>query len=109
LKQTEYNVKAKEEQDLKRNVMIWAIVLIIPAIYGCTTIHDRQARMELNRGRSYETARFNQILNADTESNNDPVEGLDGNAADITIDKYQKGFKKEQSTTNVFNISVDEK
>ena len=91
---------------MKKKLMLWTIIFIIPVISGCTAIYDRHAKLELNKGRSFETARFNQTLNADPEINVDPIQGLDGNVANYAIDNYHKNFQKAQSTTNVININA---
>ena len=48
---------------------------------GPTMQHEETA-IDLNWGRSYETAKYKQILNPDAGQNLDPVEGLDGTAAE---------------------------
>lgn len=90
---------------MKNKILLSVIMFTIPVIFACNPMHGRKANMELNKGRAFETAQFNQRINAEPEINVDPVEGFDGNAANYAIDKYQGDFKKEQTTTEVFNIS----
>ena len=61
--------------------------------------------LEKNRGRSFESARDNQIVNPEAENNLSPVSGLDGQAADISMKNYREQGKKE-SLQNVYNVSV---
>ncbi len=45
-------------------------------------------------GESFRAARDNQILNPEASNNLELVEGLDGNAGVLAIQRYQKFFKK---------------
>lgn len=94
---------------MKNKILLPVILLTISAIFGCNPMHERKANLELNKGRAYETAQFNQRINPEPEINVDPVEGFDAKAASYAIDKYQGDFKKEQTTTEVFNISRSKK
>ncbi len=47
-----------------------------------------------NYGESFSTARDNQILNPEASDNIEPVEGLDGNAAVLSIQRFNTFFKK---------------
>lgn len=47
-----------------------------------------------NFGESFRAARDNQILNPDASDNLELVEGLDGNAGVLAIQRYQSFFKK---------------
>lgn len=98
---------------LNRILIPILMMIVCGFILGCQTVDYRQAdyrqaQIDANFGRAYETARFSQILNPEAENNLDPVMGFDGTAAENTIDKYQKDFKKQDSTSKVFNINVTE-
>ncbi len=49
-------------------------------------------------------ARLLQTLNPDASNNNDPVAGLDGEAARHAMERYQESFKVPPATFNVINI-----
>jgi hypothetical protein len=51
--------------------------------------------LEKNWGKSFESAKKNQILNPDAGKNLDPVTGLDGEAADMNMEKYRESFKEK--------------
>lgn len=91
----------------------WAtaiIILSLVAFAGCNTPKTYRAlKLDANTGRAYETARFSQIANPDAEGNLEAVQGFDGSAAWFTMDKYQKDFMKEETTTKVFNIYTQSK
>jgi len=90
---------------IKTSIFAAVLIGIILAIAGCNGAHMYQEETALDRnwGRSYETAKYNQILNQEAEQNLDPVEGLDGTATDYEIEKYHNSFK-ESSQEEVVNI-----
>jgi hypothetical protein len=51
-------------------------------------------RLDKNYGRSLKQARLNQILDPEAEKNLEPVTGLDGKAAQTSIEKYRKAFEQ---------------
>ena len=48
----------------------------------------------MDYGTSYKLAKFNQTLDPDAEKNLEPVEGIDGQAAEKIMEKYQKSFER---------------
>jgi len=88
-----------------RKITIPALLLIFAMVWGCGT-SQRQIALDKNWGRSNETARFSQILNPDASEDNNPVTGLDGEAARNSLVKYQNSFKSEESTGTVMNINL---
>lgn len=88
-------------------ILIPSLMMIVCGLtFGC--VDHRLAQMDATHGRAYETAKFSQTLNPEAENNLDPVTGFEGTAAANTLDKYQKDFKKQESTSKVFNINVSE-
>jgi hypothetical protein len=73
-------------------------------IAGCSStgkLFQEETALDKNWGRSVETAKYNQIIDPEAGKNLKPVEGLSGNAAGNSVDKYEKSFKEkatEQST-----------
>ena len=62
-----------------------------------------ETRLDRNWGRSYEAAKYNQMLNPDAGKNLEPVEDLDGTAAGNNLDRYRDSFKERQES-EVVNI-----
>lgn len=88
-----------------RNLTIIGVTIMLFTVFGCSTSHHRESSLDKNWGRSFETARFNQILNPDAEKNPEPVASLDGIAALNNLDRYRKGFGKS-APAPVYNINL---
>ena len=89
---------------LTRCLIIIGIISIMSVMLSCsgTTPAHKQTLLERNWGRSIESMRYMQMLNPEADKNLDPVLGLDGNASDHNINKYQESFKEteqKESTT----------
>ncbi|MDA3916239.1 MAG: hypothetical protein PF690_04625 [Deltaproteobacteria bacterium] len=91
---------------MNKKLLISIILLICPIIFGCNSSYHEQSSLNQNWGRSYETARFNQIINPDAPDNTEPVTDLNGKAAMNTLDQYQDSFKTRQSTRKIYNIDL---
>ncbi len=52
------------------------------------------SKLDEDYGRSVEQARSTQVLHPEAEKNLEPVTGLDGKAAQASIEKYQKTFEQ---------------
>ncbi|HKJ30571.1 MAG TPA: hypothetical protein VKA34_02035 [Balneolales bacterium] len=81
--------------------IIWMAVLAMffVSLWSCAGNVPEAQRIDylnMNFGNSYESAMNNQILNPDAGENLEPVVGLDGKAAEYTVDRYKKSFEKEQ-------------
>jgi hypothetical protein len=57
-------------------------------------------------GRSFESAKRNQILNPEAAGNQDPVVGLDGPATETTVDRYRKSFEQEKKREVRSNLGL---
>ena len=79
--------------------------LSIPSCSGGRLFTQRETMLESSWGRSFESAKHNQILNHEAGKNLDPVVGLDGQIAEATIGKYRKDFTKPPSE-NVYNLHL---
>ena len=92
--------------------IIWMAVLAMfsVSLWSCAGNVPEAQRIDylnMNFGNSYEAAINNQILNPDAEKDLEPVVGLDGQAAEYTVDRYKKSFEKEQklaTEATKFNI-----
>ncbi len=63
-------------------------------------------KLDDNFGNAVNAAKAAQIINPDASLNTDPAAGLDGQAADATMNRYHRSFVAPQPPTNVFNIGV---
>lgn len=70
---------------------------VVLSCSGTTPAAD-QSLLKRNWGRSFESMRYMQMVDPEAGKNLDPVLGLDGNAADHNIKKYQKSFKATEQT-----------
>jgi hypothetical protein len=93
----------------KLTLDVVAFTLIASSIIGCSGSSDllqRETLLDQNWGRSYEAAKYNQILNPDAGQNLEPVMGLGGVAAENSVNKYDQSFKEKQQTevTNILKL-----
>ena len=93
---------------LNRYLISITILSILLAVLSCsgTTPAPKQSLLERNWGRSLESMRYMQMVDPDAGKNRDPVEGLDGNASENTVNKYQKSFKetKQKESTTILKL-----
>ena len=87
-------------------LMIATGLLAVSFLLGACAVNPRYAALSDDMGRSYETARFNQIINPEAGLSAMPMEGIDGQAGDLTYKKYQAGFKVKTPPTPVFNLNL---
>ncbi len=94
----------------KSNVILIGMVAVLSImLWGCAgNLPDTQRTeaLDMNWGKSYESAKNNQILNPEAGKNLDPVVGLDGEAAGHSMKKYKESFKKEipAPTTTILKL-----
>jgi hypothetical protein len=81
---------------IKKSFILCGLIVLLSMSLGCAG--NRFSRLEKDYGRSFEEARFNQILNPEAEKNLEPVYGLDGVAAKNNVNKYQKDFETAPET-----------
>ena len=84
---------------LKGNIILIVILgMFSITLWGCAgnlPESKRAQNLEMNWGKSFESAKKNQILNPDAGKNLEPVVGLNGEAAEHGVNKYKESFKKE--------------
>ena len=92
---------------MKARCLMFIIAIIALAIsLGCAgNTAQRETMLDKHWGSSFESAKYNQILNPDAGKNLDPVVGLDGPAAGQTLDKYRGEFKGKPSK-KVYNLNL---
>jgi hypothetical protein len=88
-------------------LFIMSILLII--FTGCNKGNISfwgETQLDKNWSRSYETAKYNQIINPEAGKKVTPVQGLEGNAADHAVQGYHDTFKqrKEQEVVNILKL-----
>ena len=92
-----------------RKSLIIVVILIVGLLFfvSCGKEYQKDTMLDQNWGRSFESAKQNQILYPEAGKNSEPVEGMDGKAADNAIEKYQKSFEREpaQATYDI-NLGV---
>ena len=88
-----------------RCLKILAILGWVIFFVGCSQM-QKETLLDKNWGRSYETAKYNQILNPDASKNLKPAADLDGQAANNNVEKYRDSFKEKgsQETTNILKL-----
>ena len=86
--------------------MITAALLTGTLFLGACATNPRYVQLSDNWGRSYEVARFNQIIDPEAGVSAMPMEGIDGEAGDLIYKKYQDGFKVKPPPTPVFNLNL---
>lgn len=83
-----------------RCLIIVGLIAALSVFSGCgATLLDK------NWGRSLESAKSNQILNPEAGKNLEPVVGLDGQAAEITLGTYREGFER-QAEERAYNLNL---
>jgi hypothetical protein len=76
------------------------LIAALSVFSGCgATLLDK------NWGKSFESAKYNQILNPEAGKNLEPVVGLDGQAAEITLGTYRNGFEQKASE-KAYNLNL---
>ncbi len=93
---------------LRNIVKIVMASIIAVGLFGCTqhNLVARESQLDKNWGRSFESARYNQILNPDAEKNLAPVEGLEGPAAEKAIVDHLSGKAPKQESSTGFGVGT---
>ena len=85
----------------------WFVLIGVIAFFLISVGCAGPTRLEKDYGTSFKLSKFNQILNPEAEKNLEPVTGLNGKAAQATMEKYQKDFEKAPlPPTYTFNIGT---
>jgi hypothetical protein len=82
---------------LTRYVKIIGLIAALSVFSGCGTLPQRETMLDRNWGTSLETAKQSQILDPEAGKTPYPVVGLDGQAAEASMEKYRKGFMAKES------------
>jgi len=87
---------------MKRYFVIIGVIAMCCIAAGCAG----PSRLAMDYGTSYKLAQFNQILNPEAEKDLKPVTGLDGVAAEKSMDRYRKEFEKAAPPTYTLMPSI---
>jgi hypothetical protein len=87
-------------------IVIGAAIAV--GILGCGqhTLTQQQSLLDQNWGRSFEAAKTNQILNPEAATRVEPVEGLEGPAAERAIKNHLSGKAPKQDFSSGFGVGV---
>jgi len=75
-------------------IKIIGLIVALSVFSGCRTLPQRETMLDRHWGTSLEAAKQSQILNPEAGKNLDPVVGLDGQAAMVSMEKYRKCAKE---------------
>lgn len=84
------------------SIVITTTAVLLAACSALSPVETRE--LDARFGDAVRQARAQQTLNPEAGRNTDPVSGIDGVAAQNTIDEYQKSFKEPPRTFNVLGI-----
>lgn len=85
---------------LTRCLTLIAMITVMAVVLSCsgTTPASENSLLERNWGKSFESMRYMQMVDPEAERNRDPVLGLDGNASNHNVEKYQQSFQETEQT-----------
>ena len=91
---------------VKRRLFV-VLILIVGLLFfaSCSKEFQKETKLDRNWGRSFESAKQNQILNPEAGKDSKPVVGMDGQAAEKSLEKHKKSFEKDQKK-EVYNINI---
>lgn len=88
---------------INKSLMISRIIVAASLVSACSGTETLSHR---NWGKSYETAVYNQTLNPDADKSLNPVDSLDGQAAENNLQKYRDGFKVKEGKQPINLINL---
>jgi len=85
----------------------FVLVLALTAGFlGCSSLSGQNdSLLDKNWGRSFETAKYNQIIDHEAGKNPAPITGLDGIASESNYERYLKGFS-EETPPAIYNLNI---
>ena len=81
---------------------IWIVTVIAAGLSGCAT--EPAPYMEGKLGEAVRTARVQQTINLDASKNTDPVAGMDGKAAQTSVERYHQSFEAPPPSFTIINV-----
>lgn len=85
--------------------------VVAAGIMGCSqhAVGQRESRLDKNWGRSFESARYSQILNPEAEKNLEPVKGLGGPVAERIMEGYTGCGVSKQKPSTKYGVGTTKK
>ncbi len=80
---------------MTKRIILLGLIIGVIFLSACAT---QYSKLDMDHGTSFKLATFNQIANPEAEKNLEPVYGLDGKAAQATIELYRKDFERAPQT-----------
>ena len=96
---------------LKGNIILIVVLAVFSAVslWGCAGNIPESKRvdyLEQNWGKSFESAKKNQILNPEAGKTVEPVIGIDGQVAEHNVDNYKKSFEKQKEVKTTTTLTI---
>ena len=84
----------------------FAVGFLALGIIGCAGSMPRDASIEKNWGRAFETQLYLQTANPDAEKQVSPVPAMDGRSSENVMDAYHGSFTAEETdeTVNIIKL-----
>ena len=92
----------------KSLLKISQIKLVLPVLMAAVLAScvNQSPKLDDNFGNAVNAAKAQQIINPEAGLAAAPPDGIGGEAANNTIDRYNRSFQTPPATTNVFTIGV---
>ncbi|MDD2391136.1 MAG: hypothetical protein PHP23_15605 [Desulfobacterales bacterium] len=88
-----------------KQLTLIGLTAILTFLFGCAEHYQEKTLLEKNWGKSFETARYQQILNPEAGKSMAQVTGLDGQAALNNLTKYRTDFEKATEAPS-YNLNL---
>ena len=97
---------------LKGNIILIIVLAVfsVVTLWGCAGNLPEGKRvdyLEQNWGKSYESAKKNQILNPEAGKTVEPVIGLDGQVVEHNLDNRKKSFEKQKEVKTSTSFTIN--
>ena len=95
---------------LGRIFLLVGMITALSLVSGCqnTDFTKRESTLKENWGRSFKEAKENQILNPEAGKDPNPVIGMDGQAANSSMEKYRGQFEEKDDSESIYNINLQD-
>lgn len=91
-------------------LLLVGVIVALSLVSGCQggDFTKRESTLKENWGRSFKEAKENQILNPEAGKDPGPVTGLDGQAANSSMEKYRGQFKEKDDSESTDTINLQD-
>lgn len=80
------------------------LLVLMSVLTGCAS--SATPKIDAAFGDAVNAAKAQQTMHPEASLNTEPVNGLDGEAANAAMDRYHRSFERPPATGNIFNIGV---